>query len=137
MLLSSPKWILIILSSRTMVFDVEALRHAVLKVYPEAVIFFESGSGRPVNSVVAPRKVDLTIDLTGPRERGALTSLWRKRRRTLHLIGRRGCCLREFFYHVLAPVEKQPGVSSVLERERMAQESVLSLVAVSIEKGAS
>jgi hypothetical protein len=120
--------VLVVLSSRGMVFDIEALRLKILTSYPEAAVFFVTTDGKPVGAVV-PHQVDLLIDFTGPRERQWFLTPRRFRRMSRVAIGRDAGMFRAKIYDRVY----QPGAglpSDLLARERLVQREVLRLAGV-------
>ncbi len=120
---------LVVLSSKAMVFDHEALRQKVVLAYPDAAVFFVTTAGNPLG-IPAPRRVDLLIDFTGPGQRQPLSVLMRIKRSARIAVGRDAGFLRKRMYdrvfnekHVTLPVD-------LLERERAAQLAVLELAGI-------
>ena len=133
------KIVLVVLSSRGMVFDIEALRQKILLAYPEAAVFFHTTQGKPIGSP-CPQQVDLLIDLTGPGQRQGLFHAKKFRRMARVAVGRNAGLFRKRIYdrvfdekgaHASLPEE-------MLARERVVQKLVLSLAGVAfVQTGAA
>src|SRR5580704_12043114 len=65
------KIVLVVLSAKGMVFDLEALRQKILLSYPDSAVFFMTTDGKSMGPM-APHPVDLLIDFTGPGQRQGL-----------------------------------------------------------------
>ncbi|MCC7443010.1 MAG: hypothetical protein IT285_15360 [Bdellovibrionales bacterium] len=125
--------VLVVLSARAMVYDVEALRHRVLMAYPDSAVFFRSTSGRPLG-VTSPQSVDLLIDFTGPGQRQGWFYSRKLRRMARFAVGRNAGLFRKGQYDRVFD-EKAPGANiprDLLEREARAQSEVLSLAGVAV-----
>jgi hypothetical protein len=128
---NNVRTVLVVLSSAGIVFDIESLRQKILLSYPEAAVFFRTTLGKAVGSV-APDRVDLLIDFTGPRQRQGIFYARKLRRMSRFAVGRdagffrKGLYDRVFDEHANAsslPAEK-------LTRERVVQREILGLVGV-------
>lgn len=122
--------VLVVLSSKAMVFDVESLRYQIYQAYPGSTIGFCTTSGRPLEKLI--RSVDLLIDFTGPGQRQAFWLPFRFRRMARVVVGRNAGLFRKLLYHRLYD-EKKSGLSlpnEILERERKVQKEVLALAGV-------
>lgn len=131
--MTGVKFVLVVLSSRGMVFDREALRYQILLAYPDAIIFFQAASGKPVGTH-APDQVDLLIDFTGPGQREGWFQARKLRRRARVIVGRNAGLFRKRIYDRVFD-ERAPSVRSqvpqeMLQRERVVQKKVLALAGV-------
>ena len=127
------KTVLLVLSSRGMVFDVEALRQKVLAAYPDAAVFFRSTSGRPVG-VASPQSVDLLIDLTGPGQRQGWFYSRKLRKMARFAVGRNAGLFRKRLYDRVFD-EREPNLTlpaDFLDREKQVQKEVLALAGIAV-----
>ena len=127
------KTVLVVLSSRGMVFDTESLRQKVLLTYPEAAIFFITTIGKPVGAF-SPQQVDLIIDFTGPGQRQGLFFAKKLRRMARMIVGRNSGFFRSRVYDRVFD-EKSAGdkiPSELLPRERIVQRAVLALAGIPV-----
>lgn len=123
--------VLVVLSSRGMVYDIESLRQKVFLSYPEAAVFFRTTSGRPIG-VPSPKQVELLIDFTGPGQRSPWFYGMRLRRMARFAVGRNAGFFRPRLYDRILD-EKALGDQlplDVLVRERMVQKEVLALAGI-------
>lgn len=131
--LSGVRTVLVVLSSRAMVLDREALRQKILMSYPEAAVFFYTTSGDPIG-VTPPNKVDLLIDLTGPGQRQGLFFARKLKSSSKTSVGRNAGLFRKRLYTRIydekAQKDKLP--ADLLQRERQAQREVLALAGVTV-----
>lgn len=125
------KFILIVLSSRGMVYDVESLRQKVLLSYPDSVVFFQTTDGKPVGAL-APKTVDLLIDFTGPHQRQSMFHAISLRRRSRFAVGRNAGMFRKKIYHRIYDEMSDSGniPEEVLKKERFVQKQVLNQAGV-------
>jgi hypothetical protein len=125
--------VLVILSSRGMVFDIDALRQKILLSYPDATVFFRTTMGKPVGAA-SPRSVDLLIDFTGPGMRQGLFAARGFRRMARVATGRNAGLFRKGSYdRVFDEKKNPPGLPrELLERERYVQRKVLEMIGVSL-----
>lgn len=127
--------VLVVLSSRGMVYDVEALRHKIRLTYPQSAIFFESTCGKPYG-VQSPRKIDLLIDLTGPGQKQGWFRPRALRKSARFAVGRNAGLFgfRKRLYDRVFDETVIPGFLSrdVLLREREAQKKVLEHAGVTL-----
>lgn len=125
------KVVLVVLSSRGMVFDVEALRQKVMLTYPEAAVFFHTTDGKSIGSP-APQQVDLLIDFTGPGQRQGLFQAKKLRRMARVAVGRNAGLFRKRIYDRVfdEKVHAPQMPAELLARERHVQKHVLSLAGV-------
>ncbi len=125
------KFILIVLSSRGMVYDIESLRQKVLLSYPDSVVFFQTTDGKPVGAV-APKMVDLLIDFTGPRQRQGMFHAFSLRRRARFVVGRNAGMFRKKIYHRIYDEMSDGGniPEEILKKERFVQKQVLNLAGI-------
>jgi hypothetical protein len=129
--IAGVRTVLVILSSKGMVFDTHALRHEVRMAYPDSAVFIRTTDGKPVGAP-APSYVDLLIDFTGPGQRQGWFYSRKLRRGARVAVGRNAGLFRKKIYnHVFdeKAVSTQLPVD-VLERERMVQRRVLALAGV-------
>ncbi len=126
---SAVRDILVVLSGSVMAFDRESLRYAILRAYPDASVFFQSGIGSSLGPD-APCRVDLVIDFTAPRQRQTFFRALGLRRMAKTTVGRSTGFLRQRMYDRLTPREKQ--YTSKIEQERVMQREVLALAGVSV-----
>lgn len=125
--------VLIVLSARGMVLDVESMRQKVSLVYPDAAVFIETTMGSALG-VPAPEKVDLLIDLTGPGQRQGLFYARKLRRIARYAVGRNAGLFRKKIYDRLIDEKARKGEfpEDLLAREREVQKQVLALVGVAV-----
>jgi hypothetical protein len=124
--------VLVVLSSRGMVFDMESLRQKVLLAYPEAAVFFRTTSGKSVG-VAAPNRVDLLIDLTGPGQRQGWFYSRKLRSISRVAAGRNAGLFRKRIYDRVFDEKKATGLpADLLERERLVQRKVLESAGVAV-----
>ncbi len=131
--LPEVKFILLVLSARGMVFDLEALRQKILLSYPDAAVFFQNTMGKPIG-LEPPRKIDLLIDFTGPGQRQSWLHARKLRRMARVAVGRNAGLFRkriydrvfdEIFNHAEVPQE-------MLQRERFVQKKILNLAGIAV-----
>lgn len=129
--LNGVRNVLVVLSSRGMVFDMEALRQKILIAYPEAAVFFRTTDGTPIGSD-APEKVDLLIDLTGPGQRQPWCYSRKLRRMARFAVGRNAGFFRKKLYDRVYDEKKNVSQlpTETLQRERFVQKHVLALAGV-------
>ena len=123
--------VLIVLSAAGMAYDLSALRHLVTTSYPDAVVYFENTSGRPLGQKSAG-VVDLLIDFTGPGQRQGLFHARGLIRRTHVSVGRNVGLFRKSIYDRVFDEKKQNLPREVTERERFVQKRVLELAGVAV-----
>ena len=125
--------VLVVLSSRGMVYDMGALRQKILLSYPDATIFFRTTIGKAVGAQ-CPSNVDLLIDFTGPRQRQGWFASKGLRRMARVAAGRNAGLFRKGSYdRVFDEKVSPPGLPrELLERERYVQRKVLEMVGVSL-----
>jgi len=131
--LESVKLVLIVLSSRGMAFDLEALRQMVVSTYPDAAVFFETPLGKTIGPH-CPDHVDLLIDFTGPRERQRFCSARRYRRLAKLAVGRNASYYRRNKYDRVFDEFSKRGSTPVdlLDRERFVQKNLLKLAGIPV-----
>ncbi len=123
--------VLVILSSRGMVYDVEALRTKILISYPDSAVFFRTTRGDEMGAP-APSQVDLVIDFTGPGQRQNPFIAMKLRKTAPVVIGRNAGLFRKRVYDRVFD-EKAPGVAlpkDLLQKERYVQRKVLEMAGV-------
>jgi len=130
--------VLVVLSAKGMVFDVEALRHRILAVYPDSAIFFRSTSGKPLG-VASPQSVDLLVDFTGPGQRQGWFYSRKLRRMAKFAVGRNAGLFRKRIYdRVFDEAEKAASLpSDFLALEGVVQREVLALGGIAVVPTAS
>ena len=123
--------VLVVLSAKAMAYDMESLRQKIVLVYPDAVVFFKTTSGKAVG-VSAPKRVDLLIDLTAPRSRQGLFYSRKLRSMARAAVGRNAGFFRKGSYDKVfdekAIASRLP--QDVLQRERFVQREVLALAGI-------
>jgi hypothetical protein len=128
--------VLVILSSRGMVFDVDAIRQKVLLAYPDSAVFVQTTRGKAIGAE-APHSVDLLIDFTGPRQRQGLFAAKRFRRMSRVAVGRNAGFFRAKIYDRVFDERKDGGGElprDLLARERAVQKKVLELAGVALAR---
>lgn len=131
---SGVRTILVVLSSRAMVFDTESLKRQILFSYPDATIFFRTTMGKPIGPR-SPHQVDLLIDLTGPRERQWIFIPRALRRMAKTAVGRNAGFFRGNYDRIFD--EKATGVDlpgDLFARERYVQREVLALAGIALSQ---
>jgi len=123
--------VLVVISSKGMVFDLESMRQKISLAYPEAAIFFQTGLGKCMGPM-APNKVDLLIDFTGPGQRQWILRARTLRRLARVAVGRNAGLFRKKIYDKVFDEKnmetEQP--LDVLRRERKVQREVFRLAGV-------
>jgi len=131
--LTGVQKVLIVLSSKGMVFDTDSLRQKTLLAYPEAAVFFRTTSGKPIG-VPSPKQVDLLIDLTGPGQRSPMGYALKLRRMSRFSVGRNAGVFRKRVYDRIYDEKADSNSSHLskvyLERERQIQKEVLALAGI-------
>jgi hypothetical protein len=125
--------VLVVLSSKGMVFDIHALRHEIHMAYPDATVFMRTTSGKTIGAQ-APSYVDLLIDLTGPGQRQGLFYAKKLRRGARTAVGRNAGLFRKRIYDRIYDEDAHrplPNVD-VLTNERRVQREVLELAGVAL-----
>ena len=123
--------VLVVLSSKAMVFDTESLRQKIILSYPEAAVFFTTTSGKPVG-VPSPKQVDLLIDLTGPGQKSPFAYGFKLSRMARFSVGRNAGLFRKKVYDRIfdeKPILNQLP-TDILAYERQVQKEVLALAGV-------
>jgi hypothetical protein len=131
---SDIRTVLIVLSSKAMEFDSEALRYQVRLAYPEAAVFFTTVSGVSLG-VAAPSRVDLTIDFTPPGARQSLFFANHVRSRSRFCVGRNaGLFYRKWRYDRIFDESSASDLSKEYHaHEREVQRRVLQLCGIFLE----
>ena len=117
--------ILVVLSSRGIVYDVQALRQNILHAYPQARVFFDTPLAKHRASWGT---VDLLIDFTGPGERERFCQAKKLRAMARIAVGRNAGWYRKKIYDFV--YEETQRSKQLLEQERFVQKQVLSLAGV-------
>lgn len=125
------KFILFILSSRGMAYDVEGLRQRALLSYPDSVVFFQTSLQKPVGPS-APEEVDLVVDLTGSSERQGFWFGRRVRKMARYAVGRKTGFWRKRLYDRLYDESFPEVPQELLQKERFVQKRVLELAGISL-----
>lgn len=127
----SVKTVLVVLSSKGLAYDIEALRQKIYHTYPDAVVFFQATSGEPIGAK-CPNQVDLLIDFTGPRQKQPWFYSRKLRKMARVTVGRNAGFFRMGLYDRIVnefdPDFKFP--DDMLDRERFIQRQVLHLAGV-------
>jgi hypothetical protein len=126
---SGVKTVLVVLSSKGMVYDVESLRQKIMLAYPNAAVFFLNTLGKPLGAQ-APSRVDLLIDFTGPGERQGLFFARKLRRMARYAVGRNAGLFRKRIFDRVVDEKSRTLPQEMLERERLIQREVLHLAGV-------
>jgi len=123
--------VLVVLSSRGIVYDVESLRTKILISYPDAAVFFRNTRGDAMGAP-APSQVDLLIDLTGPGQRQGLLMAHGLRKMARVAVGRNAGLFRKRIYdRVFDEKSNPPGLpKDLLQKERYVQRQVLELAGI-------
>ena len=129
----SVKSVLVVLSSRAMLFDQSGLRNLISYAYPGAAVFFISTSGDPVG-VEGPRKVDLLVDFTEPGARQSFLFAFKMRGLASHTVGRKGSYFRKRYDRIFDEKADAGLPRDYLERERVIQRKLLELAGISVVK---
>jgi hypothetical protein len=125
--------VLVVLSAKGMVYDMESLRQKILLAYPDAAVFFRTTSGASIG-VAAPNRADLLIDLTAPRSRQGIFYSRKLRGMARFAVGRNAGFFRKGSYDRIFD-EKDPKASvpsDQLARERYVQRQVLALAGIAL-----
>lgn len=129
--ITGVKSVLVVLSSRGMVFDTDSLTQKILMAYPDAVVFFRTTMGKAVGGECT-EKVDLLIDFTGPGQRQGIFYAQKLRRMARLTVGRNAGFFRKKVYDRIFDekelVAQLPG--ELLDRERWIQKKLLELAGV-------
>jgi hypothetical protein len=122
--------VLVVLSSRGVVYDIESLRQKILLSYPEAAVFFLTTLGKPIGAN-APERVDLLVDFTGPRQRQGLFYARKLRKLARVAVGRDAGFFRKKLYdRVFDEKSNSKLPTDPLKRERIVQRQVLEMAGV-------
>lgn len=118
--------VLVVLSAAGIVFDIEAIRQKIVLSYPDAAVFFQTTGGGLVGPSV-PHRVDLLIDLTGPRQRQPFFFPRRLRRMARFAVGRNAGFFRKRIYDRIfdEKTRRRDFMGNILEYERTVQREVL------------
>jgi hypothetical protein len=130
-LIANIRTVLVVLSSRGMVFDMESLRQKILLTYPEAAVFLRNTDGKTIGAA-SPAHVDLLIDFTGPGQRQGWFYAKTLRRLARVAVGRNAGLFRKKAYDRVFDEKSQMATlpRELLERERLVQKEVLGLAGV-------
>ncbi len=119
--------VLVILSARGLVFDIEALRQKIHLAYPDAAVFFANTQGKSTGAE-CPTHVDLLIDFTGPGQRQSIFLAKKLRRMARVVIGRNAGWFRKRIYDLV--YNEDEGLGDTFSRECRIQKKVLALAGV-------
>ena len=122
------RFVLVILSSRGIVYDMESLRQKIVLSYPDVAVFFRNTCGSPIGPA-SPQYVDLLLDFTGPGQRQGLFYARKLRKMARFAVGRNAGFFRKRIYdRVFDELSQNSGTpSEMLQRERFVQKKVLNL----------
>jgi hypothetical protein len=124
------KFVLVVLSSRGMVYDMEALRQKIVLSYPDVAVFFQTTDGKPIGPA-SPERIDLLIDFTGPGQRQGWFYSKKLRKMARVAVGRNAGLFRKKIYDRIFDEKAQQSIpQEVLEQERFVQKKVLNLAGV-------
>lgn len=125
------KTVLVVLSARGMPYDREALRHKIKMVYPEAAVFFENTGGKSIGAV-APDRVDLLIDFTGPGHRQRWLYSRKLRSRARFAVGRNSGFFRKKIYDRIFDEKARAAAlpTDMLGKENEVHKKVLALAGI-------
>jgi hypothetical protein len=125
------KTVLVVLSSKGMVYDLDAFRHQILQAYPDGVVFFRNTTGKPLGPT-SPDRVDLVLDFTGPGQRQGLCYAMRLRKNSRMIVGRNAGFFRKRLYDRIfdekTNLDRIP--AEMLDRERFVQKEVMRLAGI-------
>ncbi len=129
--LTGVKFVLLVLSSRGMVYDLESLRQKIILSYPDSAIFFRTTDGEPIGAE-SPKKVDLLIDFTGPGQRQGFLYAHRLRSKARFAVGRNAGWFRKRIYdRVYDETRDDSNIpDETLKKERFVQKKVLNLAGI-------
>ena len=131
--IAAVETVLVVLSSRGMVYDQKALTEMIQLSYPGAAVFFRTTQGKPMG-IDAPDQVSLLIDLTGPGQRQGWFYAKKLHSISRFRVGRNAGLFRKSLYDRIfdekAEAEKLP--RDLLARERFVQRKVLELAGVAL-----
>jgi hypothetical protein len=128
--IAGVRTVLVVLSSKGIVFDTYALRHEIRLAYPDATVFFRTTLGQAIGAP-APAYVDLLVDLTGPGQRQPWLYARKLRRGSRVAVGRNAGLFRKGSYDRV--FDEKKGIElpyETLEKERIVQKKVLELAGI-------
>jgi hypothetical protein len=127
------KTVLVVLSSRSMAFDRESLRHQILMAYQDSAVFFKNTNGSALGAE-APSQVDLLIDFTGAKQRQSWLYSRKLRRISRFAVGRNAGFFRKQIYDRVFDEKLLSGEVELdlNEKERRAQKAVLALAGIAV-----
>lgn len=124
--------VLYVLSAKGMVYDVHSLKQKTQHSYPGAKVYFVTQLGLPVGEV-APKKLDLIVDFTGPRTRQGLFIARKWRRLGRVVLGRNSGFFRAGRYDKIFDEKSSASVpSEQMDRERFVQRMLLEMAGVAM-----
>lgn len=127
--IDAVKTVLVALSGRGMVYDMEAMRQKIIATYPASAIFFVTPLGLPVGAE-APARVDLLIDLIGPGQRQKWFLSKKLRSKSGFAVGRDSGLFRKKIYDRI--ISEPTDVTDYLGKERIAQKEVFALAGIAM-----
>ena len=129
--IEAVRTVLVVLSSKGMVYDLSALRQKIVLAYPDSTIFFQTTSGKAVGASV-PESVDLLVDFTGPGQRQGIFHAKKLRRRARFAVGRNSGFFRKKIYdRIFDEIALKSEVpQELLAKERFVQKKVLNLAGI-------
>lgn len=132
--IENVRTILVILSSKAIVFDDASLRKKIQLTYPGAKTYFMTTEAFSLGEKLPKgAKIDLLIDFTGPGMRHKWFWARALRSKTRVCVGRTAGFFREFIYdRVFKEADLQNLPRDLIERERFVQREVLALAGVPI-----
>jgi hypothetical protein len=127
------KSVLVVLSSKSMAFDLPALRNFITHSYSGSAVFFISTSGDSIG-VSGPSKVDLVIDFTQPGSRQGMFFASQMKRRGTHTVGRKtgGFFNRNGYTRIFDEAKDVSLPKDYMDRERVIQRKILELSGIEI-----
>ncbi|MGK5089606.1 hypothetical protein WDW86_18800 [Bdellovibrionota bacterium FG-2] len=127
--------VLVVLSARGLVFDIEAMRQKIHLAYNDAAVFFANTQGGSTGAE-CPAHVDLLIDLTGPEQRQSLFLAKKLRRMARVAVGRNAGWFRKQIYDLVCDETlstssfRDESYEDSFSRECRIQKMVLALAGV-------
>jgi hypothetical protein len=123
--------VLVVLSSRGMVYDQKALTEMIQLSYPGAAVFFRTTQGQPIG-IDAPEEVSLLIDFTGPGQKQGWFYAKKLHSGARFRVGRNALLFRKSLYDRVYDEKANAAAlpPDLLARERFVQRKVLELAGV-------
>lgn len=125
--------VLIVFSSRGMVFDRDSLTQKVKWAYPNAQVFFLTTRGKRLGPK-APKQVDLLLDFTGPGQKQGFLLARKLRRMARFAVGRNAGFFRKRIYDRVFDETSKPGAlpKELLQKERFVQRKLMGMAGVAL-----